>query len=212
MLTWDERYRQASAEGGTLFSTQPSQAAKRALSHVEILTRHRPSAIDVGAGEGRHSAYLAQLGYIVTALEPSGEGIRTGQKIHPTSAIEWVQANTAQWTPQSLVDLVLIAYLHPIGQPLRHVLVDVDRWIKPGGWIALAGHSLAQYGLAVPGPDDPERLWDLKSVKSSLTELGYELVYADDVPRHDQEHSGETVDYEGPLPIDTIVTARKNAL
>lgn len=209
MPTWDERYRQASAEGGTLFSTEPAQAVKRALSHVEILTRHRPSAIDVGAGEGRHSAYLAELGYFVTALEPSGEGIRTGQKIHSALPIEWVQADTAQWAPPSPVDLVLIAYLHPVGQPLRDVLIDVDRWIKPGGWIALAGHSLAQYGLAVPGPDDPNRLWDLGSVTSSLVDLGYELVYGADVPRRDKERCDETVNGDDPQPIDTIIAAKK---
>ncbi|MDO5728457.1 MAG: class I SAM-dependent methyltransferase [Actinomycetaceae bacterium] len=209
MATWDERYRQASKDGSTLFSTEPSQAVKRALSHVKILTRHRPHAIDVGAGEGRHSAYLAELGYLVTALEPSGEGIRTGQMIHSTPAIEWVHADTRGWTPDELVDLVLIAYLHPIGLSIEEVLRDVHGWIKPGGWLALAGHSRAQFGLPVPGPKDADRLWELESVKSDLVASGYELVYADDIPRRDKEHCAETVDSNSPLPIDTIITANK---
>ncbi len=66
---WSDKYARAHAAGEQLFSTDPHPLVVQALDKVQILTRHRPSAIDVGAGEGRHSRELARRGYIVYAVE-----------------------------------------------------------------------------------------------------------------------------------------------
>lgn len=210
MQSWDERYAAAAREGKTFFSLHPSSAAVRALQHVQIRTRHRPEAIDVGAGEGRHSAYLAEQGYFVIALEPSAEATKTGRSLHGDKSLMWVQADALTWSQESLVDLVLIAYLHPHDRAFTDYLAHVDTWIKPGGWLALAGHSLAQYGTGAPGPDDAERLWNMEEITNFLRSIGYTIVYAENVTRAETEHQVNTSEPETVEPIDTVVTARKN--
>lgn len=211
MTTWDERYRQAADDGGTLFTTVASPTVVEALQHVRILSRHRPSAVDVGAGEGRHSADLSERGFFVTALEPSAEGIRTGRKLYPDASIDWVRANWQSWNPDTEVDVVLIAYLHPpVGEAIEDVLPHVVSWIKAGGWIVLVGHSRAQYGLNVPGPGDKERLWDGESIRSTLESYGFETVFCEDVERRAIEHCDDTGTDNGPAPIDVVLVAQKN--
>lgn len=51
----------------------------------------QPSTIvDIGAGSGRDAAALAALGHSVTAVEPTAELRRLGQRIHAGQTIEWV--------------------------------------------------------------------------------------------------------------------------
>jgi 2-polyprenyl-3-methyl-5-hydroxy-6-metoxy-1,4-benzoquinol methylase len=38
------------------------------------------SVLDVGAGEGRHAVWLAELGWDVTALDFSGVGLEKGRR------------------------------------------------------------------------------------------------------------------------------------
>ena len=70
MSEWDERYLHAHESGSLLFPPTPTPTVVEALDHV-TLASPRPSAIDVGAGEGRHSFELARRGFSVTALEGS---------------------------------------------------------------------------------------------------------------------------------------------
>jgi len=70
MSEWDERYLHAHESGSLLFPPAPTPTVVEALDHV-TLASPRPSAIDVGAGEGRHSFELARRGFSVTALEGS---------------------------------------------------------------------------------------------------------------------------------------------
>lgn len=211
MTTWDERYREAAEVGTTLFTTSPSPTVVEAFQHVRILSRHRPSAVDVGAGEGRHSADLAKRGFFVTALEPSAEGIRSGRRLHPDTSIDWVRADWQSWTPDTEVDVVLIAYLHPpAGEAIEDALPHVATWIKPSGWIVLVGHSRAQYGLNVPGPGDKERLWDAESIKGTLESCGFETVFCDDIERRAIKHQDDTGTDNEPAPIDVVLVAQKN--
>ncbi|MEU6957210.1 class I SAM-dependent methyltransferase [Streptomyces sp. NPDC045714] len=46
--------------------------------------------LDIGAGTGRDAAALAALGHSVVAVEPTAELRGHGQRIHASSAIEWV--------------------------------------------------------------------------------------------------------------------------
>jgi SAM-dependent methyltransferase len=47
-------------------------------------------ALDVGAGSGRDSAWLAQLGWSVVAAEPSEPLRKLGRRLHPHARIRWI--------------------------------------------------------------------------------------------------------------------------
>ena len=47
-------------------------------------------ALDVGAGSGRDAAWLASLGFDVTAVEPSAAMRREGQRYHAGAAVRWL--------------------------------------------------------------------------------------------------------------------------
>lgn len=61
---WDERYR------GTNFPNEPSDIVTR---FAELATTG--AALDIAAGRGRNSIYLAELGFIVDAVDISSVGL-----------------------------------------------------------------------------------------------------------------------------------------
>ena len=74
-MDWDERFRKTIAAGESWFGREPSAAVLQALDILRDaapeLTATKPDAVDVGAGEGRHSRALAKICGSVTALELS---------------------------------------------------------------------------------------------------------------------------------------------
>lgn len=79
-MTWDDRYREAIQSGQKIFSDTPASSVVSALDTVASrisMDEDAPGlAIDVGAGEGRHSRELARRGYTVIALERSESAVQ----------------------------------------------------------------------------------------------------------------------------------------
>src|SRR5712691_6450155 len=81
-------------------------------------------ALDLAAGEGRNSVWLAERGWRVTAVDFSRVGLDKGQKLSAAHGVDdgqvdWVAADLGEYTPPgSAYDLVLIAYLQ-VGADLR---------------------------------------------------------------------------------------------
>ena len=68
-MKFDDFYRSK----GNYFSTQQSDGMQVMIEKYNV----KPSrALDIGAGEGRNSIYLAKLGFDVVAVEPSIEGCK----------------------------------------------------------------------------------------------------------------------------------------
>jgi SAM-dependent methyltransferase len=121
-------------------------------------------AVDLGAGQGRHSVWLAALGWEVTAVDFSATGIERGRSGAQEVGVEvdWVVADVRIWEPPAGVtfDLVLVAYLHLSDD----VLARVRDWLAPGGAMVVVGHALRNLTEGVGGPSDPRLLY---------TEAGY---------------------------------------
>jgi SAM-dependent methyltransferase len=146
---WDRRY----ADSDRVWSAAPNGWVAETI---------RPwftgRALDLGAGEGRHSVWLAALGWQVTAVDFSATGIERGRRGADEVGVQvsWVVADIRKWEPPAGVtyDLVLMAYLHLADD----VLARVRDWLAPGGAMVVVGHALRNLTEGVGGPTDPSLL------------------------------------------------------
>jgi len=60
-------------------------------SIAEFIPRSRCLIIDIGAGTGRDSAWLASKGHRVLAVEPVSEFLKAGMVLHQSPSIEWLK-------------------------------------------------------------------------------------------------------------------------
>lgn len=188
---WDERYSAAER----VWSAEPND-------HVaQIVAPFGPgTAVDLGAGEGRHAIWLAERGWQVTAVDFSEVGIDRGRReaaersIH--ERITWVPADVTTWTPPGghEFDLVLIAYLH---LP-EDVFGAAASWVAPGGHLVVVGHALRNLTDGVGGPQDPALLNTPDQLREKAA--GLEILRCEEVERATDK---------GGIAIDVVLVARR---
>ena len=77
--------------------------------------------MDVGAGSGRDSAFIATLGHVVTAVEPSSKILSIAKIIHSDLDICWIRdslPNLRKISPDNQYDLIVVSavwmHVHPL--------------------------------------------------------------------------------------------------
>ena len=197
---WDERYAGAEFE----WSTRPNQFVAAELADLPP-----GRALDLAAGEGRNSVWLAERGWLVTAVDFSRVGLDKGRKLAAArgvdeARIEWIVADLRDYEPdQGAFDLVLIAYFQ-VGAELRAaVLARAAAALAPGGTLLAVGHDLTNLTEGVGGPQYPEVLYTPESITAELS--GLRVLQAGRVHR--------TVERDGVsgTAIDTLVRAVRDA-
>lgn len=185
MPNWDERYANAIASGRKLFPSRPSLSVVSALNmlqHLPSSPAGAATAIDVGAGEGRHSRELLRRGYSVTALE--GSAVAVEAALHqPEPGITWVTGDATRWQPETATDLVLAAYLHSPDFHISSLFGNMSSWLRPGGRIVLVGHALRNLTRDVPGPKNPAMLWEPAQLADRLAAAGFSVDFAGHIDR-----------------------------
>ncbi|MES2171102.1 MAG: methyltransferase domain-containing protein [Actinomycetota bacterium] len=154
---WDERYSSA----GQLWSGAPNLVL---VDVVAALPAGR--ALDVGCGEGADAVWLAQRGWVVTALDVSGVALqRAAAHAHDAGVdIRLVHAGLveAEIDPGGF-DLVSAQYpvlAKSLGSVAEHALLDA---VAPGGTLLVVHHAEFQDGHAHDGIDASDYVgpWDL---------------------------------------------------
>lgn len=175
---WDERYREADGP------REPHPAV------VETATGHAPgSVLDLACGTGRHSLWLAENGWDVTALDFSRVGIETLRRAATERdlRIDAQVGDARAWSPPggARYDLVLMSFVH-----LPGVLTRATRWVAPGGRLLVVGHSASTPSGV--GPSDPRLRLDRIDLAARVTGARMRVLRAAEVRRETAD--GTTTD------------------
>jgi len=123
---WDERYRAGRKVGGL----EPDAWF---VEHARYLQGGR--ALDVACGRGRHTLWLARMGYQVDAVDISLEGLRRlAERLEQDgldARVRLIQADLEVWRPDpNAYDLILVSrYLN------RELIASFWDALKPGGLV-----------------------------------------------------------------------------
>ena len=162
---WDERYRARPR----LFRQEPDETL------VDLISPLAPgAALDLGAGEGRNSLWLARRSWDVVAVDASDvalDRLRTSATEGGLS-VETVCEDASDYLSRaadrhSSFDLVVVAYLHPPSAERAQLLALAEERVTPGGHLFVVAHHRDSLGRV--GPPDPDRLYveaDLEPVEN----------------------------------------------
>jgi SAM-dependent methyltransferase len=197
---WDERYSGEEFE----WSVHPNQFVAEQLAGLPP-----GRALDLAAGEGRNSVWLAGRGWSVTAVDFSRVGLEKGRKLSaahgvPDRQVDWVVADLSEYEPaRAAFDLVLIAYLQVGAALLDRVLAGAAAALVPGGTLLVVGHDLTNLTEGAGGPQSPEVLYTPEAITARLP--GLSILRADRVRRTVERDGGQAT------AIDTLVRAERPA-
>ncbi len=174
---WNERYRTVER----LWSREPNLFVADRLWYAEP-----GRGLDVAAGEGRNSIWLASRGWSMTAVDFSVEAVLRGRA--EESDVDFVVADVLEWEPDGVFDLVLIAYLQLVSSDFEKAVQRSREWLAQGGELFMIGHDVSNIEHGHGGPQYPEILWDVDELVGWLD--GLNLVEAQVVRRPVETESG----------------------
>ena len=150
---WNSIY---AASDGYFFGTEPSQAAATAFRFFEALGGDPAgaSALDLGSGEGRDTAFLAGAGMHVTARDSSEAGLEKTRALLarrgvPEDRVDLAREDVRGFDyPAAAFDLALAVNVYQFLPPAEapgHV-VRLQASVRPGGLCAVGVFSPAMAG------------------------------------------------------------------
>ena len=169
------------------------------------------TALDVGAGEGADSIWLASQGWTVTAVDISSVALDKGRAeseargTELAERIEWLQADlTDDWVPPARYDLVTAQFMH---LPPEHRLPLYERLaaaVSPGGHLLIVGHHPHDMATSMHRPTVASMYFTAEQLADALGE-GWEVLVTEARPR-------DTVDPDGRDTVihDAVLLARRS--
>jgi SAM-dependent methyltransferase len=198
---WDERYRSAPA----IWSGNPNPHLV-----TDAVGLSAGAALDVGAGEGADAIWLAEHGWLVTAVDISGVALERAaaeaRRRDPEIAgrIEWVRADLTTWVPPTAgFDLVSLQFMHlPTEQrtPLFRRCIDA---VAGGGTLLIVGHHVSDLQTSIRRPPFPDQYFEATDIAATLPE-GWTTVEAGTRPRIAVDPAGNEVTIH-----DAVLVARR---
>ena len=160
---WNRRY----SEKELLWSAEPNRFL---VEEVTGLVSGR--ALDLGAGEGRNAVWLAERGWMVTAVDFSEIALDKARRIAAARGVdvEIVRADLTEYRPEpASFDLVLALYLHLPRPEMRVVVERAARAVAAGGTFLLIGHDRTNLESGYGGPRDAAVLYDAGEIADLLS-------------------------------------------
>jgi len=161
---WNLRY----AAADLIWSTAPTP----------FLAAQAPSlvpgrALDLAAGEGRNSVWLAERGWNVTAVdfaEVAIEKARNAAEMRGVASnIDFHVADLKNYRPEvPCFELVAVMYFHIPWPEVAPILARAADAVAPGGTFLLAAHDSTNLEKGIGGPQRADMLYTAEQVVEAL--------------------------------------------
>ena len=191
---WDERY----STSELIWTGRANQFVE---AHLADLTPG--TAIDLGAGEGRNTVWLASRGWSATAVDFSQVGLDKAQQLATEHGvgIATVCADATTWQPEAPVDLVVLSYLQLPSDQQRVVLDHAVTWLASGGTFFVIAHDRSNVDHGYGGPPSPDVCYTVDETVAALDAL--DVTTAEVTERHVDTPDGTKI------ALDTLVIAER---
>lgn len=164
---WDARY--AAAE--LVWSAGPNRWVAEELADLPC-----GRALDLAAGEGRNSSWLAGLGWSVLAVDFSPVALAKGRQLADAAGdgraerISWQCADLLDFAAEPAgFDLVLLCYLQVVADQRARIIRQAASALAPGGVLLVIGHDSRNLAEGTGGPQDPAVLYGPAEVVADLS-------------------------------------------
>jgi SAM-dependent methyltransferase len=200
--TWNQRYEQSEL----VWSAS-------ANIWVQEVTQDLPAgrALDIAAGEGRNSLWLADRGWQVTAVDFSEVALQRARALaeehlgEHARRLVTLEADVQTWVPEARsYDLVLVVYLHLPEQQRRSVMRAAAEAVAPGGTLLVVGHDLENLVSGHGGPQNPAVLYRPGDIVADIEPSQLVVVRHETVRRSVTDAQGQPVE-----ALDALVVARR---
>lgn len=182
---WNERYRR----DGFFFGTEPADFVVAQANWLPADAR----VLCVCDGEGRNSAYLAQLGHEVTAFDASEVAVAKARGLFVKRGVlvSTQVATMEQWDWEETFDAVVAIFIQFASPPEREAnLQRLAKAVRPGGLLLLHGYAPRQVGYGTGGPPLSENMYTLDFLNQQFP--GWTVLHEADEDRMVDEGAGHS--------------------
>jgi SAM-dependent methyltransferase len=177
---WNQRYESTPS----LWSPDPNAALVEFASGLPA-----GRALDIGAGEGRNSVWLATRGWEVTALDVSHVALARAVERAAAAGVP-LRCVVGDWREHVPADgsleLVVVSFMHPDPHERPSMFERAARAVAPGGHLFVTGVHDVDHGRR--GPPDRDRLHTPERLREALE--GLLAVLRCDTVSYERERAG----------------------
>ncbi len=206
---WNERYRAA-----TVWSGKPNEAlvahvpAPRSGTGDGTEGGRRPTALDLGCGEGADALWLASQGWSVVGVDWAGVALQRARAAALAAGLDarFVEGDVrdaaflAGLSATGTFDLITVGFLHPEPEGRASMFAHLPRLVAPGGSLLVLAHDPEHGERGLPGPPQQRLLSSAQIV--GLLDLPEDCTV--DVASRHTRRVGETV-----AALDSVVLVRR---
>ena len=202
MTFWDQQF----SGDAYKYGTQPN------IFLVEQISRVEPGGkiLLPGDGEGRNSAWLAERGFEVTAMDNSKVGLEKALKLSKKHGvtIQTIHADLQDWVPEpESMHAVALIFVH-LPPALRTVVIRrMLGALKRGGLLLVEAFHPRQLGLPSGGPKVLDMLYTLSQLRAEAQTspvMGTQELLAEEIATVLNEGLG----HQGPAFVTRWVLSR----
>lgn len=162
---WDQRY----ASSDYFYGTEPNDFLR-----AEAVRLPMGDVLCIGDGEGRNSVWLAQQGFVVTAVDASAVGLDKAKALAAARGValrtEHQDLATFDFGSERWHAIVSI-FCHLPSALRRAVYPRLQQGLRPGGVVLLESYTPAQLGRGTGGPPVADMMLDLATLRAEFAGL-----------------------------------------
>lgn len=179
---WDERY------GGEEFyyGKEPNDFLSEQASKI----KSSGQVLCLAEGEGRNAVYLASLGYQVTAIDSSAEGLRKLDLLAQERGVrvQTIQADLAEYKIEKKWDGIVSIWCHLPPALRQRVHAQIVDGLVTGGKLILESYTPDQLKYKTGGPPDAALLTTQIELREQFKDL--KIIIAEEKLRNISEGKG----------------------